>query len=332
MIDRKVLTYGDPALEEALTFTVNFPTPLLAQARRFSEQHSSKQKAQSVYINTLAVYAVSFYCDCMSIKTDLSASSSWNPALQALMNTAELITAKGALECRPILPGCKTCYIPPEIGAGTVGCCVVEVDTAKNQATLLGFTSVISEGLLPLKALQPLEALVDRLIEVEPAVVSEAARPEPDKLKAAKRQLARRQPTRLSAWLENIFEAEWQPSSAVLTASYRGLLEEDSAALEAGKYRAKALRVGGALLALIVQVSRVSSGLEILLSVHPGLDCVLPAGLALELLNDQFEVDMSMTAGANDNYLSMTFQIEPDEAFSVRVAIADQSVMERFIS
>lgn len=326
MIDRKVLTYGDLAPEEALTFTVNFPMPLLAQARRFSEQHSSKQKAQSVYINTLAVYAVSFYCDCIDVKTNLSTSSSWNPALQALMDTAELVTAKGALECRPILPGCKTCYIPPEIGAGTVGCCVVEVDTAKNQATLLGFTSVISEGLLPLKALQPLEALVDRLVEAEPALVSATARPKPDRIKAAKRP-----PTILSAWLENIFAAEWQPLSAVLTASYRGL-SGNSAALEAGKYRAKAMTVGGALLALIVQVSQVGSGLEILLSVHPGLDCVLPAGLALELLNDRFEVDMSMTASANDNYLSMTFQIEPDEAFSVRVAIADESIVERFIS
>lgn len=312
MVDRRLPTDQSLAQEEPLTFTVNFPAALLRQAKKFRQQHSTQSKAHSVYINTLAVYAVSFYCDCLGIETNLPDSRSSNPTTQAKTDTAELITEKGALECRPISPGDKTCYIPPQIGASTLGCVAVEVDIGRNQATLLGFTSVTREGQIPLQSLQPLEALIDRLIDAEPALVPK--------------------PAQLSRWLENIFEDGWQPPSAILAASYRSLSEEKATALEADKYRAKALIVGSHTLALVVQVNRASSGLEILLSVYPSLERILPAGLTLELLNDHFEVTMIMTAGESNNHLTMTFQINPDETFSVRIAVDGKSATERFIS
>ncbi len=313
MIDRHDLTYGTLALEEALTFTVNFPGAVLAQAERVCQQYLLQQKAQAAYLNALALYAVSFYCDCLDVENHLPNSNSTKLALQVLTGTAELITADGTLICCSVLPGSKACYIPPNIDVNAVGCVVVEVDTDRNQAVLIGFTSAVNEGELPIHQLQPLEALIDRLIVEEEFALSSA-------------------PTELNRWFEDSFGRGWQHPKAVLAASHRSSDEGGIIDVGTARLRAKTLAIGVYQLVLVVQIDRISNGLEIAMSVHPILNQVLPVGLKLELLNDRDETDVRMTVSENDNYLSLTFQIDLNEAFSVRITVADQSVKERFIS
>ena len=307
-----------------LTFAVNFPADLLAKANGFRRQQQSSQKAQQVYLNTLAVYAVQFYCDCMGDATQLSDSDSWHPAMQTLLDTAALVVPGGSLECRPVLQGMDTCPVPPEAIDERLGYVMVEIDIENGGATLLGFSKTASQGTLHRSDLQSLEDLIDILIPAEPL---------PEKLQSVVRSLEQ-VPTQLSSWLNNLFEEPWQPAELVLAASYRSIASiTDSPEMTNQQERAKLLTVGSHSLILVVQITQVTqTELDILLKVHSGVERVLPQGLLLELLDDDANVAMATTAEAADNFRALDFQIEPQEAFGVRITVGNDSITESFVS
>ncbi|NER37826.1 MAG: DUF1822 family protein [Oscillatoria sp. SIO1A7] len=154
---------------EPLTFSVPLSAGNYSQARKFSRLHQNPDKARQVYLNTLAVQAVSYYCLCLEIDADLAASDSWQPAMQALMDVADLeIKNWGKLECRPVLPGAVVCQVPEEVCCDRVGYVVVEIDEAAKKASLLGFAKTVPTGRLPLSELASLEELINAMPE-EPA-------------------------------------------------------------------------------------------------------------------------------------------------------------------
>ncbi|WP_414582277.1 DUF1822 family protein [Scytonema sp. PCC 10023] len=84
---------------EPLTFTVTLTLSAHSKAKQFARHQSNPQKAKQVYNNTLAVSAVNFYLQCLGFETDLEKSDSWNPAMQSLMDVADLeVKALGKLE------------------------------------------------------------------------------------------------------------------------------------------------------------------------------------------------------------------------------------------
>ncbi len=156
-------------------FAVPLTSKALKLAKSFQEQYENPAKARQVYLNTLAVYAVDTYCQCLGIETDLEASDSLNPVMQTLMNVADIeITGIGKLECRPVLPTDKNCYIPADTWENRIGYVAVEIDESSREATLFGFYAPIN----PLEMMeqvscdsfQPLEAFLDRLHRLETAL------------------------------------------------------------------------------------------------------------------------------------------------------------------
>ena len=100
--------------------TLSIPLTLAAhhQAQLFYQQHPNPLKAKQVYLNTLAVEAVQTYLSWLDIATSLQTSDSCDPIMQTLTDVADLgLPERGRLECRSVLPGAKTCYIPPEVNA-----------------------------------------------------------------------------------------------------------------------------------------------------------------------------------------------------------------------
>jgi len=312
-------------LREPLTFTVNFPPHLLEIARRFRQQQRSPEKAQQVYLNTLAVYAVQFYCECMGVDADFEQGDSWNPAMQTLLDTADLVLSEGILECRPILPGEQVCAVPSEAQENRKGYVVVEVDTQASEAKLIGFAKTVSRGLLQRSELRSLEDLIDEVVAAQPTVsMIESAAESVEQMSA-----------KLSNWLNDRFEDLWQPSGMVLSPSYRGMSAVGDEPSETGtlRERAKLLTVGDRSVALAVQVDSVDERtLAVLLKVYPAGESTLPTGLVLELLDDALEVAMYTTAGAADNFRALSFEIETEEVFSVRIAIGEESTIEQFVS
>ncbi|EGJ35369.1 MULTISPECIES: DUF1822 family protein [Moorena] len=159
-------------LTEKLTFSVPLTRDWYQLAETFSREQHEPDKAQDVYLNTLAVYAVNFYLQCMEVETDLPASDSSNPALRSLMNVSDLmVKGWGKLECRPVLPGDLVCDIPPESRQDRVGYVVVEIHKPSNQAKLLGFSKTAVEGSLDISKIESLEQLINQLPELESKVV-----------------------------------------------------------------------------------------------------------------------------------------------------------------
>lgn len=189
-------------------------------AQQFAHEQPTSHKAARVYLNTLAVLAVRKYLEILDIPTELEASYSWNPVGRLCSDVADLkVTEIGHLECRPIQTGDRTCYIPPDTWSDRIGYVVVLFDKTCLEATVLGFVPTISQQLLPIEQLQPLETLLIRLHQPITRLV------------------------RLSQWFDNVFSAGWQtfaelmgntntdPALAFRTLTVRGVDLDDSKTL-----------------------------------------------------------------------------------------------------
>ncbi|MBW4601115.1 MAG: DUF1822 family protein [Calothrix sp. FI2-JRJ7] len=138
--------------------TIPIDGRMIANAQKISIQHRNQTKANQVYLNTLAVLTVDFYCRCIDIETDIAKSSGLNNILTPLMDTAGLfIKDKGLLECRPVLKNQDFCYIPTEVREDRIGYIGVEIDEVDSKATILGFVKSVDSEKLPLTSLEPLE-------------------------------------------------------------------------------------------------------------------------------------------------------------------------------
>ncbi|OCR02162.1 hypothetical protein BCD67_00015, partial [Oscillatoriales cyanobacterium USR001] len=156
-------------------FTVPLTSKAYKLAKSFQDQYEHPTKARQVYLNTLAVYAVETYCECLGIETDLEACDSLNPVMQPLMNIADLeIAGIGKIECRPVLPEDENCYIPVDTWENRIGYVAVEIDESSREATLLGFYPPINAlemmEHISFDSFQPLETLIDHLDRIESAL------------------------------------------------------------------------------------------------------------------------------------------------------------------
>ncbi|MDC0833600.1 DUF1822 family protein [Geitlerinema sp. CS-897] len=310
-------------LVEPLTFTSSLTTEFLLQAQAFSREQRDSQKARKVYLNTLAVCAVHFYCECTGVETDLTASNSWNAATRTLTNAADLvIQGKGRLECCPVLPGDEVFQVSPEAREDRLGYVVVEIDEAAYEARLLGFSQT-AESQLYTRKLSSLEALLEAIVDDVP----ETDRSAPSAPSVTTGLV------RLSQWFSNVFDELWQDPERVLAASYRGVVETQEPDSQPSRKRVKMLDVGGYKIALLLQTTYLSdTERDILLKVCPGDRNVLPQGLLLQLLDDSDSVVMQTQTKRADNFISLNFQIGIEEAFSVQLSLKDSQVTEQFLS
>jgi Protein of unknown function (DUF1822) len=86
-----------------------------------------------------------------------SVSDSWNPVLQTLMDTSDLIVKKrGKIECRPVLPTSKNCYIPKESWHKKNAYVAVKFNQELTEATLIGSLKTVKKELVSLEEFQPI--------------------------------------------------------------------------------------------------------------------------------------------------------------------------------
>lgn len=330
----------------------SLPLPITQTARRFAEQLASQQptreKAEQVRLNTLAICVVHDYLELMGISTNLEAGDSWNPVVQLGADVADLeVVGAGRLECRPVvLSGSgeaanleelnhQTCTIPPEVWEDRIGYAVVQLDEAANAASLLGFVTTAAVEELSLSQLNPPEAMLDHLADLlhpTPTPASTLASDTPS--------------VNLSQWLQNLFESGWQtvesllaPPDAGLTFAFRGTRGLDGAMLDrptSQVRRAKLIHFGGSLaqpIALIVELIPGPEGYtHIYLQVHPTGDSIyLPADLTLTVLDQAGGLFLNAQSRATDNYIQLQLGGHSGERFSVQVSFEGASVLESFV-
>lgn len=295
--------------DQLFTFTVPLALEAHSRAEQFCSYQPNSSKAKQVYLNTLAVYAVNVYLQCRGFETDLEKSASCNPAMQLLMDVADLqVMNRGKLECRPVLPDANFVYVPAEVWENRIGYVVVQVNESLREATLLGFVEKVKSSKLALNQLLSLEALPRYLNNISPWV-------------------------NLSRWFENIFETGWQAVEAVvgtqsaeLNFSFRSV---------PSVRRCKLIELGMAEQAVVVMVAITQdSEQEMNISVEvqpPKGQLYLPANLQLMVLDEDGEAVIDAHARSDNKNIQLEFGGEPGDRFSIKVALDEVSVTENFL-
>lgn len=317
---------------DASTFSVPLALAAHTQAERFRQHHSHPAKAKQVYLNSLAVYAVNFYLDCLAIDTDLPHSHSWNPAQQALLDTADLKVKRcGALECRPVLPGATALEIPAETHQNRIGYVAVQLDSDLRRATLLGFLPSLSADQVPLSQLRPIEELAEHL---ERCAAIAASAPEPQPAEAASTPTV----TRLSHWLQNLADTGWQAIENAFTPqspafSFRGEPAEVEAPPDVQRRKQILLDAEtGTAVQLAVGILPLSQAeADIWVQVSPTDEQpYLPSRLYLEVL-DAMDTQVMQAEARSTEAIRLRFTVAVGEPFSLKLTLEGSSVVESFV-
>lgn len=305
---------------------LTLPVPLTLQAHHtalmFYQQHSEAQKAKQVYLNTLAIAAVRSYLSWLGIASDLQASDSWNSALQALADVADLeIPGQGKLECRPVLPGATVCYVAPETWSNRIGYIAVLFDADLQTATLLGFVPSVDTEELPLEQLEPITSLLDIL--------------KPQKQLETNKELVN-----LSQWAQGMITKGWHAVEELLepqpVLSFRSL-EVSSKLKPSGLItRGKTLELvprspSHQVVLLVGLMPRDSFQVDIVVKLAPP-NCVsyLPEDLEIRILDKQGVAVMQAQSRQTD-MLQLNFQGTVGEQFSIELALNDINLVETFV-
>ncbi|NDJ24642.1 DUF1822 family protein [Nostoc sp. B(2019)] len=313
---------------EHLKFTVSLTLSAHLKAKQFARHQSNPQKAEHVYYNTLAVYAVNYYLQYLGFETDLEKSDSWNPVMQSLMDIADLeVKNYGKLECRPVLPDSQVCQFPAEVWSERISYVAVQLNESLTEATLLGLVEKVETKELPLSKLRSLADLPRYLRDTKlvPTSVS------------------------LRQWFEEVFAAEWQTLEALLlaeainpafitrSAHHLRKIDADNPATDvsAGKLIDLGMQLAGHQVVLIITlVAKADEEVDIRLRVCPTADQPnLPPNLRLSVLDESGATypELKVKARSEDNWIQLEFSGELGEQFSVKLALGDISITENFV-
>ncbi len=328
--------------DDATTFSVSLTLAAHDQAQRFSRKHAKPAKARQVYLNTLAVHSVSFYLDCLGIDTDLPRSQSWNPIQQALLDTAALqVKQCGLLECRPVLSGATTVYVPAETHQNRIGYVAIQLDSDLKEATLLGFLPAATAEQVSLDQLHPLEKLVDHLeacaAPLQADVQHAISLPSPPT--ASEGIQTASATTQLSLWLQDLATVGWQTvnSALIVQQPNLGFRGEQPPAADTPPIvqRSKQISLLGPErppIQLVVGLSPVSdSEIEIWVQINSANEQQsLPPYLHLFVL-DSLGASVMQAETRNIEAIRLRFTGLVGEQFSLKITFDSTSIVESFM-
>ncbi|MBW4590296.1 MAG: DUF1822 family protein [Aetokthonos hydrillicola CCALA 1050] len=306
------------------TFTAYISPVAYQQAEKWSRRQATAEKSQQVLLNTLSVSFVNFYLECMGFETDLEASDSWNPIEQTLMDVADLLIKNiGKLECRPVLENSQFISVPPEVWRNRIGYVAVEISESLQSAKLLGFVEEVSTDNLPVNSLQNLESLLNHL----------------EYLEVQKSQSSQKKIVSLIRWLEKIFESDWLPIESLFFTQpvweFRSPEEKSKNFAERAKLITFGIEDNKASVGIVVKVNQELNNpneIDILVELRPthGQE-YLPPSLQVMILDSE-ETAIMQAFSKNDNKkIELEFSASVGDAFSVKVVLADMTVIENFV-
>lgn len=306
---------------------LTLPVPLTLKghhtAQLFYQQHSDPQKAKQVYLNTLAIEAVHSYLGWLGIATDLQASDSWNPAIQALADVSDLeIPGQGKLECRPVLPGATVCRVSPEAWSDRIGYVAVRLDAELETATLLGFVPSVDTEELPLSQLQSIATLLDHL-KPQP-------QPEPSPVWVNLGQWMQGRGT--SGWqtIEELFGP--QPTLSFRSLDLSGHSEQVAGLTTRGKVLELVPRSSNHQVILLVGIMpNDSSQVDIWVKLCPtNHSSYLPEDLEIRVLDEQGMAVMQAQSRQTD-MLQLKFRGASGERFGLEITLNHTNLVETFV-
>ncbi|MBT9316595.1 DUF1822 family protein [Leptothoe spongobia] len=294
-------------------FTVTLTLEPHHQAEQFRQHQTSPQKAKQVYLNTLAIYATRFYLECLGYEPDLSASDGLNPVQQMLLGTSALaVKDYGQLECCPVVGGEMEFAIAPELHQDRIGYVAVHIDDSLRTATLLGFVTKAADR-VSLSQLQPMETLSGLLT---PSLVQQASEGI----------------TQLNDWLQDLADDAWQTLDSFVNPATLAFRNQTTESTESIIARSKRISLNEYDIILAVGLLPLSeSQTEIQVQVYSGqAQTYLPTQLKLSVLDADNQEVMQAESRATEA-IQLKFIGNPGEQFSLKLALGNASVAERFV-
>lgn len=296
-------------LAERLTFTVPLSGADFKLAQKFSCEQKDADKSKQVFLNTLAVLAVNFYCQCLKVETNLEESTIGHYNRRILMDSADLkIDVLGKLECRPVLPNENICYVPSEVWSDRVGYVVVEIDEEAKKAILFGFVEQIETNELPLAQLPDIDNLVDLL------------------LLAKNKQLLER--TFAKNWDNNISKRILDAKQQKFFCLNDPALPTIDKSITSPLYKAKYITLKRRTFILFVRITPTKEGnFQLLVEVESSKKIPSDLNLKLLSLSDQ---TLNASQTKRGNYISLNYKLQLGESFQIQVKRAEEIHTEQF--
>ncbi len=313
---------------------IAIPLPITSETREiaydFAAQQTTKNKAERVFYNTLAVLVVNSYLEMLGVATDLLKSDSWNPMMRTFDDVADLnISNLGKLECRPLKSSDISCHVPMEVWDLRLGYVAVKIDESFKKAALLGFTPQVATEELAISDLKPIEILIDRLHDLRASTANSSL-------------------VNLEQWFNNIFTPSWSAVESLLNPGqltpaweFRNAefspeklsaTKETRNTIQRAKLVDLGIQLGDCQVVLLVEITPEDSGsIDVILQVHPSPDNIyLPETLRLKVIESSGEVFMQAQARSQDNFIQLLFSGQPKELFTVQIILNDVELTEQF--
>ncbi|NEO28311.1 MAG: DUF1822 family protein [Kamptonema sp. SIO4C4] len=260
-------------------------------ARTFAAEQATPEKGLQVYLNTLAVWAVSRYLQWLDIATNVTQSDSWKAASRALFDVADLyIPTVGQLECRPVREGQETIALPPSLQENRLGIVAVQYNDNLREMQLLGFYPTPDQipAQLSVTELRSLDTLLETLDS--PPII-------------------------LSHWLDNLWTTGWEKLEDLLPPNPPVLAFRQSPST-----RGKRLNFTPPLLLILSLTPESETQLRITLQLSP-LDTDTPFSqpVTVQVLTESGEVFRVMVAQQGDRCLQYELSGEYGEQFSLQI-------------
>lgn len=313
------------------------------QAEAFCSQQKDPSKAEQVYLNTLAIYAVDEYLRSLGISTALDESDSVQIVNQTLTNGADLrLPDIGQLECRLIDHDAEAMYVPEEVWGDRIGYIAVQLSEDCSEASLLGFVKAVDSISIPLSKLESLSAFLDYLEQLE---TQTQAQEEQVLVTSATRFPEKKPINRLSQWLDHTLESGWQliedikyewstPQSEPAIAFRHARASQNVADSELIQY-GKSLNFNQYgeenNIQLVVGLrSQPNHQYQVRVRLYPAGDRYLTPGLEVSLVNNIGKVVSQNQMPPHQPYFEMMLGLNKGDSFGVRISDSQTTAEESF--
>ena len=301
-------------MKTPFTFSVNLTPKAHQLAEKYCSYHSYLQKSEQVYLNTLAIYAVNHYLQCLGFATNCKASNSYDVIMQSFLNIADLeIVNHGRLECWIVLPNSVVVYNPLEVWIGRIGYIAVQIDEDLQTATLLGFSPKALTEKLPLNQLRPLEEFPQYLQQITP-------------------------PIDLNEWFEDFVQQGWKTLESLIANLSSGSLNpcfKDNTCFS-GEEIFKAVKrfefENQSVLMLVALKPEEKEQISVRVRIYPDSEnSCLPEYLKLAILSDSEKILKEVTSRRIDNFIQLpSFRCRSQESFKLQLSLDNIHFKESF--
>ncbi|MBD2151133.1 DUF1822 family protein [Pseudanabaena sp. FACHB-1277] len=216
MFEIEETNYQEMIIHDEGKVTVILPQEAHQWARIFAAKQDDVESGRRVYLNTLAVFAVSFFLERHRIETDLEASDCWYPNPMTPFDVADLyLPDLGQIECRPVLPDQRHIEIPEDARNGRLAYVAVQFSEVLDRVVLLGVICGESRSSIYIREFSPSKpenAIANLPIFLNKVKELAAHRQEDDVLSKVEADLELSSPMELVARLQRILMLESEPS------------------------------------------------------------------------------------------------------------------------